>query len=145
MGCFVKIAFLDDDREDSVGKLDDVEEFCTEYSCAISTCDDGMKRAKLNNRLKEATYIVPQIVHLSCSVSLSFGMGEGCILEPGAVIGSKSTLGKSVIIGANSVVENNCFFYDGCWMKSGTIAKTGSVVVARTVSERGTILFDSLV
>ncbi len=110
MGCFVKIAFLDDDREDSVGKLDDVEELCTEYSCAISTCDDGMKRAKLNNRLKEATYIVPQIVHLSCSVSLSFGMGEGCILEPGAVIGSKSTLGNSVIIGANSVVENNCFF-----------------------------------
>lgn len=44
MGCFEKIAFVDNEREGAIGKLEDVESFYPEYNCAIAACDDGVER-----------------------------------------------------------------------------------------------------
>ena len=35
MGCFEKIAFLDDNNENAIGKLADYEKFVTDYSSAF--------------------------------------------------------------------------------------------------------------
>ena len=51
MGCFEKIAFVDNEREGAIGKLEDVESFYPEYNCAIAACDDGVERLEWNKKI----------------------------------------------------------------------------------------------
>ena len=44
MGCFEAISFVDNDREDAIGKLEEVETFYPEYRYAIAACDDGAEK-----------------------------------------------------------------------------------------------------
>ena len=143
MGCFEEIAFVDNDREGAIGKLEDVESFYPEYNCAIAACDDGVERLEWNKKL-EALYNIPVLFHMDSTISPSANLMPGCIVEPRAVIGCGSTIGQATIIGANVVVEPYCFIGDSCTLKSGTIVKSTSMVAMNTSTEQGSVLFTSL-
>ena len=143
MGCFEEIAFVDNDREGAIGKLEDVQSFYPEYNCAIAACDDGVERLEWNKKL-EALYNIPVLFHMDSTISPSANLMPGCIVEPRAVIGCGSTIGQATIIGANVVVEPYCFIGDSCTLKSGTIVKSTSMVAMNTSTEQGSVLFTSL-
>ena len=144
MGCFEEISFVDNDREDALGKLEDAEKFYPEYGYAIAACDDGTERVQWNKRL-ELLYNIPVLFHAACTISPSSDLNPGCIVEPGAVVGYESTIGSATVIGANAVVEPYCLVGDGCTLKSGTIVKSTSAVAMGTEVEQGTVLFTPLV
>ena len=143
MGCFEEISFVDNDREGSIGKLEDVESFYPEYNCAIAACDDGTERLEWNKKL-ETLYNIPVLAHMDSTISPSANLMPGCIVEPRAVVGCGSTIGQATIIGANVVVEPYCFIGDSCTLKSGTIVKSTSMVAMNTSTEQGSVLFTSL-
>lgn len=143
MGCFEKIAFVDNEREGAIGKLEDVESFYPEYNCAIAACDDGVERLEWNKKL-EALYNIPVLFHMDSTISPSADLLPGCIVEPRAVVGCGSTIGQATVIGANVVVEPYCFIGDSCTLKSGTIVKSTSMVAMNTSTEQGSVLFSSL-
>lgn len=143
MGCFEEIAFVDNDREGAIGKLEDVESFYPEYNCAIAACDDGVERLEWNKKL-EALYNIPVLFHMDSTISPSANLMPGCIIEPRAVVGCGSTIGQATVIGANVVVEPYCFIGDSCTLKSGTIVKSTSMVAMNTSTEQGSVLFTSL-
>ena len=143
MGCFEEIAFVDNDREGAIGKLEDVESFYPEYNCAIAACDDGVERLEWNKKL-EALYNIPVLFHMDSTISPSADLLPGCIVEPRAVVGCGSTIGQATVIGANVVVEPYCFIGDSCTLKSGTIVKSTSMVAMNTSTEQGSVLFTSL-
>ena len=143
MGCFEEIAFVDNDREGAIGKLEDVESFYPEYNCAIAACDDGVERLEWNKKL-EALYNIPVLFHMDSTISPSANLMPGCIDEPRAVVGCGSTIGQATVIGANVVVEPYCFIGDSCTLKSGTIVKSTSMVAMNTSTEQGSVLFTSL-
>ena len=143
MGCFEEIAFVDNDREGAIGKLEDVESFYPEYNCAIAACDDGVERLEWNKKL-EALYNIPVLFHMDSTISPSANLMPGCIVEPRAVVGCGSTIGQATVIGANVVVEPYCFIGDSCTLKSGTIVKSTSMVAMNTSTEQGSVLFTSL-
>lgn len=143
MGCFEEIAFVDNDREGAIGKLEDVESFYPEYNCAIAACDDGVERLEWNKKL-EALYNIPVLFHMDSTISPSANLMPGCIVEPRAVVGCESTIGQATVIGANVVVEPYCFIGDSCTLKSGTIVKSTSMVAMNTSTEQGSVLFTSL-
>ena len=143
MGCFEKIAFVDNEREGAIGKLEDVESFYPEYNCAIAACDDGVERLEWNKKL-EALYNIPVLFHMDSTISPSANLMPGCIVEPRAVVGCGSTIGQATVIGANVVVEPYCFIGDSCTLKSGTIVKSTSMVAMNTSTEQGSVLFTSL-
>ncbi len=143
MGCFEKIAFVDNEREGAIGKLEDVESFYPEYNCAIAACDDGTERLEWNKKL-EALYNIPVLFHMDSTISPSANLMPGCIVEPRAVVGCESTIGQATVIGANSVVEPYCLVGDSCTLKSGTIVKSTSMVAMNTSTEQGSVLFTSL-
>lgn len=143
MGCFEKIAFVDNEREGAIGKLEDVESFYPEYNCAIAACDDGVERLEWNKKL-EALYNIPVLFHMDSTISPSANLMPGCIVEPRAVVGCGSTIGQATVIGANVVVEPYCFIGDSCTLKSGTIVKSTSMVAMNTSTEQGSVLFSSL-
>ena len=143
MGCFEAISFVDNDREGAIGKLEEVETFYPEYSCAIAACDDGAERLEWNKKL-EALYNIPVLFHMDSTISPSANLMPGCIVEPRAVVGCGSTIGQATVIGANSVVEPYCLVGDSCTLKSGTIVKSTSMVAMNTSTEQGSVLFTSL-
>ena len=143
MGCFEEIAFVDNDREGAIGKLEDVESFYPEYNCAIAACDDGTERLEWNKKL-ETLYNIPVLFHMDSTISPSANLMPGCIVEPRAVVGCGSTIGQATVIGANSVVEPYCLVGDGCTLKSGTIVKSTSMVAMNTSTEQGSVLSTSL-
>ena len=143
MGCFEEIAFVDNDREGAIGKLEDVESFYPEYNCAIAACDDGVERLEWNKKL-EALYNIPVLFHMDSTISPSANLMPGCIVEPRAVVGCGNTIGQATVIGANVVVEPYCFIGDSCTLKSGTIVKSTSMVAMNTSTEQGSVLFTSL-
>lgn len=143
MGCFEEISFVDNDREEAIGKLEDVESFYPEYNCAIAACDDGTERLEWNKKL-ETLYNIPVLFHMDSTISPSANLMPGCIVEPRAVVGCESTIGQATVIGANVVVEPYCFIGDSCTLKSGTIVKSTSMVAMNTSTEQGSVLFTSL-
>ena len=144
MKCFDKVSFLDDEREDSVGRLEDYEQFYPEYKYAIAAFDDGQQRIDFNRKLKESLYIVPQLVSPDSTVFPSAGLMDGCIIEPGVVIESQGTVGIGTIVGARCVIEDHSFVGDGSWLKAGTIVKKNSMIAMLSETEYGSVLFTSL-
>ena len=143
MECFEIISFVDNERQDALGRLDELSSFYPEYNCAIAACDDGVERLEWNKKL-EALYNIPVLFHMDATISPSANLMPGCIVEPRAVVGCGSTIGQATVIGANVVVEPYCFIGDSCTLKSGTIVKSTSMVAMNTSTEQGSVLFTSL-
>ena len=140
MECFETISFVDNDREDAIGRLDELSSFYPEYNCAIAACDDGEERLKLNKKLEEL-FNVPVLFHKDSTISPSSSLLPGSIVEPRAVIECQTTIGLSTVIGAGSIVEPYCFIGDGSTLRSGTIVKSTSIVDKNTVTKQGTVLY----
>lgn len=140
MGCFEKISFVDNDRQDAIGRLDELLSFYPEYNCAIAASDDGEERLKWNKRLEEL-FNVPVLFHKDSTISPSSSLLPGSIVEPRAVIGCQVTIGSSTVVGAGTVIEPYCFIGDGSTLRSGTIVKSTSIVDKNTVTKQGTVLY----
>ena len=140
MECFEIISFVDNDREDAIGRLDELSRFYLEYNCAIAACDDGEERLMWNKKLEEL-FNIPVLFHKDSTVSPSSSLLPGSIVEPRAVIGCQTTIGSSTVVGAATVIEPYCFIGDGSTLRSGTIVKSTSIVDKNTVTEQGTVLY----
>lgn len=53
MKCFERLSFVDNDRHDALGRLDELSSFYPEYNSAIAACDDGEERLMWNKKLEE--------------------------------------------------------------------------------------------
>ena len=140
MGCFETISFVDNDREDAIGRLDELSSFYPEYNCAIAACDDGEERLMWNKKLEEL-FNIPVLFHKDSTISPSSSLLSGSIVEPRAVIGCQITIGSSTVVGAGTVVEPYCIIGEGSTLKSGTIVKSTSIVEKNTVTDQGTVLY----
>lgn len=140
MECFETTSFVDNDRQDALGRLDELSSFYPEYNCAIAACDDGDERLMWNKKLEEL-FNVPVLFHKDSTISPSSSLLPGSIVESRAVIGCQTTIGSSTIIGAGTVIEPYCFIGDGITLRSGTIVKSKSIVEKNTVTKQRTVLY----
>ena len=142
MECFEEISFIDNDRQDVLGRLEELSSFYPEYNCAIAACDDGEERLMWNKKLEEL-FNIPVLFHKDSTISPSSSLLPGSIVEPRAVIGCQTTIGSSTVVGAGCIVESYCFIGDGSTLRSGTIVKSTSIVEANTVTKQGAVLYMS--
>lgn len=140
MGYFETISFVDNDRQDAIGRLDELSSFYPEYNCVIAACDDGEERLMWNKKLEEL-FNVPVLFHKDSTISPSSSLLPGSIVEPRAVIGCQTTIGSSTVVGAGSIVEPYCIIGDGSTLKSGTIVKSTSIVGSNTTIQQGSVLY----
>ncbi len=140
MECFETISFVDNDREDVIGRLDELSSFYPEYNCAIAACDDGEERLMWNKKLEEL-FNIPVLFHKDSTISPSSSLLPGSIIEPRAVISCQTTIGSSTVIGAGTIIEPYCLIGDGSTLKSGTIVKSTSIVGSNTTIQQGSVLY----
>lgn len=140
MKCFERISFVDNDRHDALGRLDELSSFYSECNCAIAACDDGEERLMWNKKLEEL-FNVPVLFHKDSTISPSSSLLPGSIVEPRAVIACHTTIGSSTVVGAGTVIEPYCFIGDGSTLKSGTIVKSTGIVGSNTTIQQGAVLY----
>lgn len=80
MECFEKISFVDNDRQDAIGRLNELSSFYSEYNCAIAACDDGKERLMWNKKLEEL-FNVPVLFHKDSTISPSSSLLPGSIVD----------------------------------------------------------------
>ena len=106
-GQFEKIAFLDDNNPEAVGKLSEGGKFVREYTQAFAAVGNPELRAALLKRAEEGGFEIVTLVSPRAYVSRSAESGKGCIVEPMAVVNAAVKLKAGVFVCAGSVVNHN--------------------------------------
>ena len=113
MGCFEKIAFIDDDKKETpaghvvVGTICDIDRLAVEYGNIVVAIGNPEVRNSLLNKIKEETsYRIVSLISPRAYVSSSAKVTDGCIIEPMAVIHTGCILGMGCIISAGAVVNH---------------------------------------
>lgn len=138
---FNKISFLDDYQGDAIGKISELLKFKSEYNYFIPAVGNNKLRFELFTLLKEYDLKIPILIHPKSFISKTAKIGEGTIIEIGAIINSYSIIGKNCIIGCGSVIDHNVKICDniqidcGCTIKPGTIISNGTKVTLKECNQ----------
>lgn len=83
---YEKIAFLDDNSVEAIGKIEELEKFVDEFEYAFVAIGNNKLCGELMHRLEEAGYKVPVLIHSSAYLSSTAKIGKGTVIEPKAII-----------------------------------------------------------
>ena len=107
MSGYENVVFLDDavKEPDVIGKCCDYESFLKEYDTAVAALGDNNMRLHWTEKLMEAGYQVPAIIHPSAVVSPSAVIGNGSFIMQNAVVNTHTTVEHGVLINSGAVIE----------------------------------------
>lgn len=117
MGCFDKIAFVDDHAKTLrngacvVGTTQDLDRLAGEYShIVVAIGNPNVRLSFLEQLQSKGIYRIPALISPRAYVSPSAKVMCGCIVEPMAVVHTGSVLEEGCIISAGAVVnhESTC-------------------------------------
>jgi UDP-N-acetylbacillosamine N-acetyltransferase len=145
LGVFEKIAFLDDTfgreeyegdyHEQSIGKLDQYEEFRADYNYALVSIEDPEIRMEWTKKLLESDYSIPILVSPHAYVSPNAQLSMGTVVEPMAVVNANTHIGNGSFVAAGAVIDHNLFVADYCNIQCGTIVMPGALVPNFTITQ----------
>lgn len=133
--CFNNIDFLDDQKaEGTVGDFGAAESLNGSYDAAIVAIGNATLRLSLTERLRSYGYVIPTLVHKKAYVSPSAKLGDGCVIEPMAVIQTKAEVGNCCFVSAGAVVNHNATVCDGCHIDcNATVPARGVVPIGTKI------------
>ena len=94
---YTTIDFLDDRSETAIGKLEDYKKYVGKYEAIVAIGNNDVRMAWLE-KLEEAGFNIPTLISPQAYVSPSAVIGQGCIIEPMAVINANAKVEKGSII-----------------------------------------------
>lgn len=139
MGCFGKIAFLDDNNERAIGRVEDYKQLAEEYNYAFVAIGNPELRLGLIPKLEDVGYTIPILIHIRAYVSPAAKLEKGTIVEPLATVHSNCQVGMGGIISAGAVVNHNSRLGSGCHVDCNAVVPSGTVVPAKTKIEYGRV------
>ena len=128
MGCFAKIAFLDDNSPLAIGKLADYEHFTKEYNCAFVAMGNPQLRMLWLEKLERAGYALPVLIHPKAYVSPSARLGKGTIVEAMAVVNSEAVVEMGGLMCAGCVVNHNAHVMAACQIDCNAVVASNAIV-----------------
>lgn len=113
MGCFQRIAFVDDCATDTpdgtpvVGTTNDLVSLSENFENVVVAIGNPTVRQALLNRIEKETLMrIVSLISPRAYLSPSSQIGKGCIIEPMAVIHTGCVLGKGCLVCAGAVVNH---------------------------------------
>lgn len=143
LGCYQKIAYLDDNKAGNPGVLGNCEEFlqfadgATEIYPAFGNNTDRMAWME---RLEELEIPVPTLVHPSAYVSPTASLHPGVTVLPKAVVNTGVTVEKGCIINIGALIDHDSIIEEGCHVAPGAIVKAENRIPAGSKVESGTVI-----
>ena len=149
MGCFERIAFVDDAKEstptgsDVIGKINDIANLSSEYNQIIVAIGNPEIRMSLLEKIKNETpCVIVTLVSPKAYVSPTAQVCDGCIIEPMAVVHTGCVIGEGCIISAGAVVNHASECCSGVHIDcNATVA--GYSVVPENVKVHSSAVYES--
>lgn len=140
-GVFEKIVFLDDTAtgSDILGKCSDYLSFQRDFPVAFPAFGDNDLRAAWIERLKNAGFLIPRLIHPSAIVSDNVEIGEGSIIMAQVTVNPGVKIGSGCILAPNAMVSFGSTI--GCYshLDSGCIVAKDVLVPEMTTIESGEV------
>ena len=148
MGCFDKIAFVDDNIKASknaavVGTTRDIVLLAEEYSHIIVAIGNPEIRLSFLEHIQNKTnYQIPSLVSPRAYVSPSAKVNSGCVIEPMAVVHTACVLKEGCIISAGAVVSHECTCCRGVHVDCNATVAAYAIVPSKTKIPCGEVYSD---
>lgn len=139
------VVFLDDavKEPDVVGKCCDYEDFREKYDTAVAALGDNNMRLYWTEKLMEAGYQVPAIIHPSAVVSPSAVIGNGTFVMQRAVVNTHTVIEHGVLVNSGAVVDHDSLVARGAHIGLGSVVKANCNISPKQKVEAGEVIFST--
>lgn len=139
------IAFLDDavKGNDVIGKCCDYERFLNDYDTAVAALGDNRTRLYWTERLQEAGYHVPVMIHPTAIVSPTATIGQGSFIMQRAVVNRNVVIEHGVLINSGAIIDHDAHITCGAHVGLGSVVKANGVVARKVKVEAGEVVFST--
>ena len=143
LGCYDKIAFLDDTKANTgsvLGKCDEFLSFADAATEMYPAFGNNETRMAWMARLMENGIRVPVLVHPSAYVSPTATLFAGVTVLPKAVVNTGVMVKTGCIINIGALIDHDCVLEGGCHLAPGAIVKAENRIPACTKIDSGTVI-----
>ena len=140
--CYDHIAFLDDisTSEGVLGKCADVFSLADENTDVYPAFGNNEARMNWMNRIQEAGFSVPTLVHPRAYVSPTAKLGIGVTVLPMAVVNTRVTVEKGCIINIGALIDHDSVIGEGTHLSPGAIVKAENRIPGMIKFDSGTVI-----
>ena len=141
LGVFNEIAYLDDDPNNklAIDSCTNYEKYVDLYPIALPSFGNCKLRAEWIERLENAGFILPTLIHPMATVSPSAVIEEGTIVEMKAIVGTGAHIGHGCIVSSGAVIDLNATVEENTHVGSSVTVKKGAVVPAFSTLSSGSV------
>lgn len=142
---YEEVVFLDDasKHKDVVGKCCDYRNFLKGYDTAVAALGDNGQRLYWTEKLMEAGYQVPAIIHPSAVVSPSAVIGAGSFIMQRAVVNTHTVIEHGVLVNSGAVVDHDSYVARGAHIGLGSVVKANCRIDEKRKVETGEVVFST--
>lgn len=141
IGIFGKIAYLDDDPHNmlAIDTCQNYREYLENYPVAIPSFGDCQLRSMWCERLEQAGFILPKLIHPSATISGNTEIQSGTVIEAKVILSSGVKVEKNCIISAGSVIDKESTIGANTHIGCACTIPKGSIVPPYTRLSAGLI------
>ena len=143
LGCYDKIAFLDDGKTNApgvLGRCDEFLSFADETTEMYPAFGNNETRMAWINRLMEDGIRVPVLVHPSAYVSPTATLFSGVTVLPKAVVNTGVMVKTGSIVNIGALIDHDCILEEGCHLAPGAIVKAENRIPGCIKIDSGTVV-----
>lgn len=128
IGRFERIDFLDDNSPIAIGRLTDFQDFAENYDSAFVAMGNPGLRMQWLDKLEQAGYDLPVLIHPKAYVSPSAVLGKATIVEAMAVVNTEVIVEMGGLLCAGCVVNHNAHVMPVCQIDCNAVVASNATV-----------------
>jgi len=95
---------------------------------AVGSVKDNSKRKALYEKVKNAGFLVPALIHPSAVISGKSQIREGAQIMAGVIVQTDSTIGENTIVNTGAIVEHDCIVRSHVHICPGAVISGGCTI-----------------
>ena len=142
---YEEVVFLDDayNGPDSAGRCCDYTILQEQYPKAVAAFGNNKTRLEWTDKLMEAGYEVPAIIHPSAIVAPSAKIEPGCFIMQRAVVNTNSEIRRGALINSGAIIDHDSVVEAGAHVCLGSIVKANCTIESGKKIEAGEVIFST--